>query len=153
MLRNHYPGGDAKWVHRLGERAKDSANSLHLSPKEIYGSDDEDILGKNAFESLVEYMQSGPVVAMVIEGLNAVPMMRKMVGATLPFSAEMGTIRGDFSVDTPAVANAEGRAIHNVIHASEIPAEAEKEIQLWFEGETICDYSLGDEDIMYCKHY
>jgi nucleoside-diphosphate kinase len=98
-------------------------------------------------------MQSGPVVAMVVEGLQAIDMVRKLAGPTLPFKAEMGTIRGDFSVDSPVVANVEGRSIHNLFHASENPEEAEHEIKLWFNGETICDYSLGSEEIMYCKHY
>ena len=114
---------------------------------------DEKTLGESALKGLIQYMQSGPVVAMVVEGIQAIDMVRKLAGPTLPFKAEMGTIRGDFSVDNPIVANVEGRSIHNLFHASENPEEAENEIKLWFGGETICDYSLGDEDIMYCKHY
>ena len=92
-------------------------------------------------------------MAMVVEGIQSIDMVRKLAGPTLPFKAEMGTIRGDFSVDNPVVANVEGRSIHNLFHASENIEEAEHEIKLWFGGEVICDYSLGADDIMYCKHY
>jgi nucleoside-diphosphate kinase len=153
LIREHYPSSDEKWVSRLGAKSKMGLDDLGLKAKEIYGSDDDKELGEKTLRGLIDYMQSGPVVAMVVEGMQAVSMVRKLVGATLPFKAEMGTIRGDYSVDSPVVANVEGRSIHNLIHASEIPEEAEKEIALWFAGETICDYSLGDEEVMYCKHY
>jgi nucleoside-diphosphate kinase len=59
-------------------------------------------------------------------------MVRKICGATLPYLADMGTIRGDFSADSPAVANSERRAVMNLVHASETTAEAEHEIEHWF---------------------
>jgi nucleoside-diphosphate kinase len=98
-------------------------------------------------------MTSGPVIAMVVEGIQAVDMVRKLAGHTLPFKADVGTIRGDYSVDSPAVANVEMRAIHNLIHASEIASEAEAEIKLWFPGKDIPTYNLGSEAIMYAKYY
>lgn len=153
LIRKHYPTSDEKWIARLGSKALSGLDGLPLEPQDIYGTNDERELGENALAGLIQYMQSGPVVAMVVEGIQAIDMMRKLVGATLPFKSEMGTIRGDFSVDNPVVANVEGRSIHNLIHASEIPEEAEHEISLWFDGETICNYSLGNDDIMYCKHY
>lgn len=153
MVRNHYPTSDERWIARLGSKAKSGLDGLPLSAKEVYGTDDESELGHTALGGLIEYMQSGPVVAMVVEGIQSIDMVRKLAGPTLPFKAEMGTIRGDFSVDNPVVANVEGRSIHNLFHASENTEEAEHEIKLWFGGETICDYSLGSDDIMYCKHY
>jgi nucleoside-diphosphate kinase len=90
---------------------------------------------------------------MVVEGIQAVEMVRKLAGHTLPYKADVGTIRGDFSVDSPSVANVERRSIHNLFHASETQAEAEKEIQLWFPGEPIHDYDLGNDSIMYGKYY
>ena len=153
MVKKHYPSSDEAWIARLGSKAKKGLDEHSLTAKEIYGTDDDTELGTNTLNSLIEYMQSGPVVAMVVEGIQAIDMVRKLAGPTLPFMAEMGTIRGDFSVDSPIVANVEGRSIHNLFHASENPAEAEHEIKLWFGGETICDYSLGSDDIMYCKHY
>lgn len=153
MVKAHYPVNNEKWIVRLGSKAKSGLDGLSLSAKEVYGTDDEKALGENALAGLIQYMQSGPVVAMVVEGIQSIDMVRKLAGATLPFKAEMGTIRGDFSVDNPIVANVEGRSIHNLFHASEDTEEAEHEIKLWFGGETICDYSLGSDDIMYCKHY
>jgi nucleoside-diphosphate kinase len=153
MIKKHYPMSDEAWIARLGKKAKGSLDGLSLTAKEVYGTDDEKTLGENVLEGLIQYIQSGPVVAMVVEGMQAIEMVRKLAGPTLPFMAEVGTIRGDFSVDSPAVANVEQRSIHNLFHASENPAEAENEIKLWFGGETICDYSLGNDDIMYCKHY
>ena len=67
-------------------------------------------------------------------------MVRKIVGNTLPFKAEMGTIRGDFSVDSPVLANKEKRAVFNIVHASATPEEAEYEIKFWFGSAPIYDY-------------
>lgn len=153
LIRRHYPTSDEKWISRLGSKAISGLDGTGLNPKDIYGTEDASELGHNALKGLIKYMQSGPVVAMIVEGLGAVEQVRKMVGSTLPNKSAVGTIRGDFSVDTPLVANVEGRSIHNLIHASEIPAEAETEIKLWFGGETICDYSLAADEVMYCKHY
>ena len=89
---------------------------------------------------LVEYMTSAPLVRMVIEGVHAVDMVRKIAGPTLPYVADMGTIRGDFSADSPAVANSERRAVMNILHASETPQEAEHEIAHWFGGKETFKY-------------
>ena len=153
LIEKHYPMSDEAWVARLGDKALSGLEPLGLDAKETYGSNDKNVLGKDIIGALIDYMQSGPVVAMVVDGIQAVDMCRKIVGATLPFKADMGTIRGDFSVDSPAIANVEKRSIHNLVHASETPEEAENEVKLWFDGEMICDYSLGLDDIMYCKHY
>lgn len=154
MVRAHYPASDEAWVNRLGQKGVGSFEHLpHISPKEVLGTDDTLELGKDVLESLIQYMQSGPVVAMVVEGLQAVDMVRKLAGHTLPYKADVGTIRGDFSVDSPVIANTERRAIHNLFHASETPQEAVSEIKLWFGNESIHDYDLGNDRIMYTKHY
>jgi nucleoside-diphosphate kinase len=78
---------------------------------------------------------------MVIQGIHAVDVVRKIAGPTIPATAEMGTIRGDFSIDSPVLANKEKRAVMNLIHASETPQEAEHEISHWFPDlSVICDY-------------
>ena len=99
--------------------------------------------------ALVEYLTSGPVVAMVVQGIHAIDMVRKLAGNTLPVFAEMGTIRGDYSVDSPSVANVERRAIHNIMHASETPEEADNEINVWFTPKEIHSYKRAEEDIMF----
>ncbi len=153
QVRQHYPMSDEAWVERLGEKCISGFDSLECSVLDVLGTDDKKKLGQNVTESLVDYLTSGPVVAMVIEGIQAIEMVRKLCGHTLPFKADVGTIRGDYSVDSPAVANAEERSIHNIIHASENAGEAKNEISLWFKGERIPSYSLTGEMVMYSKYY
>lgn len=154
MVRAHYPASDEAWVNRLGQKGVASFEHLeNLTPKDALGTDDTMEIGKDVLKALIKYMQSGPVIAMVVEGLQAVDMVRKLAGHTLPYKADVGTIRGDFSVDSPVVANAEHRAIHNLFHASETAPEAAKEIELWFGDEKIHDYDLAGGSIMYEKHY
>lgn len=149
----HYPSSDEAWVQRLGEKTLSGFDGLDVTAKEVLGSEDKAELGKGVLESLIQFMQSGPVVCMVVEGIQAVEMVRKLAGHTLPFKADVGTIRGDFSVDSPSVANAEQRSIHNLFHASETPAEAENEIKLWFGDEKIFHYDLSGSATMYSKYY
>lgn len=94
---------------------------------------------KPFFPGLVEYITSSPALAMVIEGEEAITTIRKLVGATNPLEADLGTIRGDYGMDT-------GR---NIIHASDSPASAEREIGLFFNEDEICDYQIVDNDLIY----
>lgn len=149
-LEHHFPS-DPAWVARLGEKGLKTFNEYNLDPVEVMGSSDPSEIGKQVKESLFEYMVCGPIVAMVIEGIHAIDMVRKLAGHTLPVFADMGTIRGDYSVDSPAVANLEGRAIHNIMHASETPEEADNEINLWFDKNEIWEYDRADADVMFVK--
>ena len=106
-------------------------------------------IGKSVRGWILDFMTSGPVVKMVVEGIHAVDMVRKMVGNSIPALAEMGTIRGDYSVDSAALANASKRAVHNLVHASETPEEAAHELSYWFSPEEIYDYKRAEEDIMF----
>jgi len=98
---------------------------------------------------LKKYMTSGPVVAMVWEGANSVKLVRKLVGSTEPLSSDVGTIRGDFVLDSYAMADADGRAVRNLIHASGNVEEAEFEIHHWFKSEELINYTLVQEKILY----
>ena len=149
----HYPMSDQAWVDRLGDKGLSTFEELGLDAEEHLGSKDRSVVGKAVAESLIGYMTSGPVVALVIEGAQAIEMVRKLAGHTLPAKAAVGTIRGDFSVDTPAVANVQGRALHNLFHASENPEEAANEIKLWFGPDEVHDYKRVAEDIMFTKTY
>ncbi len=153
QVRRHYPMSDEAWVARLGEKTLSSFDNIEADAEEVLGTIDKSILGKNVADSLVQFMTSGPVVAMVLEGIQAVDMVRKLCGHTLPFKADVGTIRGDYSVDSPAVANVEMRAIHNLIHASETQAEAANEVDLWFGKDEIPTYDLSADAVMYSKYY
>lgn len=153
QVRRHYPMSDEAWVYRLGGKSLSAFENLDAEAGDVLGTIDQNVIGKNVAQSLVEFMTSGPVVAMVVEGIQAVDMVRKLCGNTLPYKADVGTIRGDYSVDSPSVANVEMRAIHNLLHASENSEEADSEIALWFEGGDIPSYNLGSEAIMYAKYY
>jgi len=155
MVRAHYPMSDEAWVNRLGEKSMSGFDNLDVTPKEILGSEDKAVLGREVTESLVGYMTSGPVVCMVVEGIQAIDMVRKLAGHTLPFKADVGTIRGDYSIDSPAIANAEKRSIHNLFHASENSEEAASEIKLWFgdDADAIHSYDRADDGVMFSKHY
>jgi nucleoside-diphosphate kinase len=94
---------------------------------------------KPFFKDLVDYITSGPVLATVIEGEECISLIRKMVGATNPQEADLGTIRGDYAIDT-------GR---NIIHASDSTSSAVREISLFFEDSEIFEYSMPDEEMIY----
>lgn len=154
QLIEHYPMSDEAWVKRLGEKGLSAFESSGLNPVDILGTDDKVKIGKGVTEALLKYMKAGPVICLVVQGIQATAMIRKLIGSTLPNNAELGSIRGDFSLDSPTVANIEGRSLHNIIHASETVEEAKKEIAIWFDSSEICaDYKLGNEDIMYSKYY
>jgi nucleoside-diphosphate kinase len=88
--------------------------------------------GKLFFDMLIDYLADKQVVAMVLEGKDAVAMVRQIVGTTDPSKAEKGTIRGDLGDDSRERADAEHRSIYNLIHASGTKDEAATEIRLWF---------------------
>ncbi|HEX8183049.1 MAG TPA: nucleoside-diphosphate kinase [Candidatus Saccharimonadales bacterium] len=101
--------------------------------------------GDQIFEYQLKTMLEGPVIAMVLEGVDAVETVRKMVGATEPKSAVPGTIRGDYAHVSYSAADASGRSVNNVIHASADPAEAEQEIAHWFSDVEMYDYQAVHE--------
>lgn len=139
MIDEHYPT-DMAWIERLGHKTLTTYEKYHIDPKKELGSDDPKELGKMVREWLLDYMTSAPLVRMVVQGVHAVDMVRKIAGPTLPYAADMGTIRGDFSIDSPAIANSEKRAVANILHASETAAEAEHEIKHWFGKAVIHEY-------------
>lgn len=139
QIHNHYPKDEA-WIKRLGEKSLNTYQKYNIDPKPLLGTADAMEIGKMVREWLVDFMVSAPLVKMVVQGVHAVDMVRKIAGPTLPFMADMGTLRGDFSNDSPALANAEKRAVMNLLHASETPEEAEHEIKHWFGKSPIFDY-------------
>ncbi len=98
--------------------------------------------GENIFETQLQEMQQGPVIAMVLEGIEAVELVRKLVGPTEPKSAAPGTIRGDYAHMTYGHAAAAKRGTPNVIHASADPDEAKKEIAHWFKPSELVEYDI-----------
>jgi len=148
QIDGHYPK-DPKWINRLGEKTLNSYRQYGFDPMKELGTENTAKIGKYVRGWLADFMTSGPMVKMVVKGIHAIDMVRKVVGSSMPALAEMGTIRGDFSVDDATAANRDKRAIHNIIHASETQKEAEHELGFWFAAEDIYDYKRAEEDIMF----
>lgn len=100
----------------------------------------EERRGKAAYDLTASFMQQGPVLALVLEGVDAVATVRKIVGTTFPGEAAPGTVRGDLAHQSKAYANAYGRPVANLVHASGDPDEAKQEVELWFRPEELHDY-------------
>ena len=147
-VNDFYPK-DKEWIARLGEKGLKTFEEYGIDPEVQMGTKDAFETGQKVRTALVEFMTMGPVVPMVLEGIHAISVVRKLVGATLPVFADPGTIRGDYSHDAPTAANMESRSIFNIIHASENKEEATHEIQHWFSKDEIFDYDRADHVIMF----
>lgn len=101
--------------------------------------------GENIRRQNIAFLQEGPVVALVLEGVKAIEVVRKMIGDTEPRSAAPGTIRGDFTHVCYEHANKKQSAVRNVIHASANKQDAELEINLWFKPEELFDYKTAHQ--------
>ncbi|MBI4438614.1 nucleoside-diphosphate kinase [Candidatus Woesearchaeota archaeon] len=101
--------------------------------------------GAHIREQMVEYISSGPVVAIVLEGVNAIENVRKLTGDTQPLSAQPGTIRGDFSHTSYSYADSSKKPVKNIIHASSGKQDAEHEISLWFAKNELHEYQTVHE--------
>ncbi len=101
--------------------------------------------GKKVFDITLDMMNQGPVIVYVLEGVESVALVRKMVGTTEPKSALPGTIRGDYAHISFGYADEKGVGVPNLIHASGDPAEAEKEINHWFSDSEIFEYKSSHE--------
>lgn len=143
-MDSHYPKNE-EWLARLGGKTLTTYEKYGYDPMEDFGTKEPSKIGPEIRKWLIHYMLSAPLVKMVVQGNHAVDMVRKICGPTLPNLADMGTIRGDFSVDSPAVANAEKRAVENILHASETPEEAEHEIKHWFGNKQVYSYKRYGE--------
>lgn len=145
----HYPEERTELLKGIGEKTLQTYEKYGKDPNEVLGTKDPLEIGKMVNRWNMDFLSSGPVVAILLEGPHAIDNVRMVVGATLPVFADPGTIRGDYSLDSPALANERKRAVHNLVHASGNPEEAEYEKQLWFRNEEVHDYKRVDEDIMF----
>lgn len=105
--------------------------------------------GKDIIRALVKFMTAGPVVQMVWEGNQAVDVVKKLVGGTEPTTSDVGTIRGDLTIDSYAICSVDDRAVRNLIHCSDVVEEAEREIKLWMDEKDLVAYRLVQEQILY----
>lgn len=139
QMDNHYPKNE-EWITRLGTKTASTYEKYGYDLLVDFDTADPARIGPNVRKWLVDYMISAPLVKMIIQGVHSVDIVRKLAGDTLPYKAAVGTIRGDFSIDSPALANKEKRAVANILHCSETPEEAEHEIKHWFSDTTIYNY-------------
>lgn len=139
QIDNHYPKTD-EWITRVGEKTLDTYEKYNFDAHKELGTTDKHEIGTMVRGWLIEFMVSAPMVRMVVQGVHAIDMVRKIAGPTMPYQADMGTIRGDYSADSPALANKEKRAVMNIVHASETPEEAAHEIAYWFGEKPIFSY-------------
>lgn len=105
--------------------------------------------GRDIIEQNVKFMTSGPVIALIAQGNGAPTVIKKIVGGTEPSTSDVGTIRGDLTIDSYSHAAFDARAIRNLIHCSESVDEAEREIPLWFKADEVLKYRLVNEEILY----
>lgn len=143
QAENFYPSSQA-WLEAVGNKTIKgyAAKGVKLDKTPLEQ-------GKFVKKILVDFITSGPIVAMVLQGNEAVGVVRKLVGSTEPLTSDVGTIRGDFTIDSYTSADADKRCIRNLVHASESPAEAEREIKSWFTEEKILKYNLVQDKILY----
>jgi nucleoside-diphosphate kinase len=146
MVEQHYTL-DPKWRKITGEKTIKGYKDKGLKP----WTEDPLEVTKVLLEKLKKYMTSGPVIAMVWQGTHAVKIVRKLTGGTEPLMSDVGTIRGDYVLDSYQISDGDGRAIRNLVHASGSAEEAEDEIKHWFSKDEIMDYTLIQEHILYGK--
>lgn len=109
----------------------------------------EERLGKEIYDSTAGFMQTGPVIALALEGVEAVAKVRKIIGSTYPDQAPPGTVRGDFAHQTKASSEVSGKAVMNLVHASGNSEEAKYEVDLWFDPSERFEYETLAEKYAY----
>ena len=149
LVKKHYPDDREEFLRGMGEKTLKTYEEYGKDAGEEIGTKDPLEIGKLVNSWNIDFLKSGPVVAVVFEGHNAITNVRQLVGNTLPTFANPGTIRGDYSLDSPVLANEKKRAVRNLIHASGNPEEAKLEIELWFHQNELYDYKRADEDVMF----
>lgn len=143
-IEKHYTL-DPEWRRITGEKTIESYKKKGLPPP----FDDPLKITEAILNNLKKYMTSGPVIAMIWQGAHAAKIVRKIVGGTEPLTSDMGTIRGDFVLDSYQMSDGDGRAVRNLVHASGSVGEAENEIVHWFAENEIINYRLVQEQILY----
>jgi len=143
VLWKHYNKDDA-WFQKKDEltvkNRQDLGMPIEKEPIEY---------GKDIIRALVKFMSCGPIAPMIWEGNQAVAVVKKIVGGTEPTTSDVGTIRGDLTLDSYELSNRDERAVRNLVHCSDEVSEAVREINLWFKPEEILEYHLIAEQILY----
>ncbi|MFA6430712.1 MAG: nucleoside-diphosphate kinase [Candidatus Paceibacterota bacterium] len=144
QVRKHYTV-DPEWIRKVGEKSIIGYEKKGMVPP----TNNPIEIGEKVLENLTKYLSSGPVLAMVLQGVHAVGIVRKIVGGTEPLTSDVGTIRGDYVLDSYQISDTDGRPIRNLIHASGNVGEANAEIGLWFKEDEILKYRHIQDAILY----
>jgi nucleoside-diphosphate kinase len=148
FVARHYSGSE-EWLKGMGQKALNSFEEHNVDAEKAMGTKDPLEIGRMIQQWNTDYLSSGPVVAMAIEGIYAITAVRKIIGFTIPAQADVGTIRGDYSIDSNNVANLEKRSTKNLIHAAGDESEAAHEIKHWFSDEELVNYDRCDAKAMF----
>ncbi len=143
IAEKHYPL-EKEWYENAWANTKKSYEAKGMQMKETAVE-----LGTRINKALMTGLTSGPVVAMVLEGNDAIANVRKIVGATSPSRAEPGSIRGTYSTDSYDLADSRKRAVKNIVHASDAPETSKREIAVWFTDKELNSYKRSDEGAMF----
>jgi nucleoside-diphosphate kinase len=144
FVEKHYTL-DPEWRRKTGIKTIESYQKKGKQPP----SEDPLKVAELVLKYLKKYLASGPVVAMVWQGMHAVGIVRKLTGGTEPLTSDVGTIRGDYTIDSYEMGDLDKRAVRNLAHASGSPEEAEMEIKHWFAPHELHDYKLINEQMLY----
>lgn len=145
LAYKHYVKNEAE-IEALGCRSIEGKKKAGMEV-----NDDPKELGQFIVDKLIEFLLSAPVVALVLEGHQAIKITRKLVGSTEPLNSDVGTIRGDFTLDSYLIADAGNRAVRNLIHASANDFDAQYEIETWFSPVELFEYENPRELVLYKK--
>lgn len=143
-LVGHHYTDDEVYLKSVGQKALDSATDQGTSL-----ADSALAIGQRVRDFNMRYISTGPVLAFVLEGNTAVKTVRNMIGGTNPLTADIGTIRGDLTVDDFSQADAEGRSVRNLMHASGDVGEAKREIPLWFTKDELHNYQTVMDKVLH----
>lgn len=139
----HYPSSK-EWFTNVGKKffKEELANGEDVAEEKFFEA------ARNVKDGLIKFLTAGPIVAMVWQGNQAVKVCRKLIGGTEPTTSDVGTIRGDYTIDSYTLANTDNRAVRNIVHGSESPEEAQRELAVWFEKNELIKYKIADEILL-----
>lgn len=140
---------DDNWLESVGNKTLNRYKEMGLDPIKEFGTDNPKEIGKIIRGWLIDFITSSPIIAIVLEGINAIEEVRKLIGPTEPLKAPPGTIRGDYSHMSIAYANWNNIVLRNVVHASETEKDALREISIIFKLEEINNYERNIEEVIY----
>ena len=143
QTKAHYAKDDV-WFEKIGSKMVEDIKGMGKKPEKSAIE-----YGKGVLDQLVKFMTCCPIVVIALEGNQAVGVVKKLVGGTEPLTSDVGTIRGDLTLDSYEIANVDVRAVRNLVHCSDEVSEAEREIGVWFNEGELLSYRHIAEGMLY----